>query len=217
MKKYLSFALAVVMMAMYLVFPVMATAQTDSEEEMMEINGVYIPVTATCEQEGTATVYYDFYDSVNDMHYAYYNTEPGEHFAMSGPRTEVFGEGARSVKVVAHEYSFDARFTVNGKNNGITFELPAQTVYLSGHADTRKMANNLITSYDYEDGYEYSIELRQDKFLFPQSATFSGIAGHAISGNVVAKGGTYYLIIHPESEFLYTDDIEGSGTLYYYE
>lgn len=71
MKKYLSFILALVMMATYMVIPTMAVSPVDVEKEVQKINDVYIPTTAERVQEGTATVYYNFYDSVNDMHYAF--------------------------------------------------------------------------------------------------------------------------------------------------
>lgn len=74
MKKYLSFILALVMMATYMVIPTMAVSPVDVEKEVQKINDVYIPTTAERVQEGTATVYYNFYDSVNDMHYAFYNS-----------------------------------------------------------------------------------------------------------------------------------------------
>lgn len=56
MKKYLSFILALVMMATYMVIPTMAVSPVDVEKEVQKINDVYIPTTAERVQEGTATV-----------------------------------------------------------------------------------------------------------------------------------------------------------------
>ena len=216
MKKYLSFILALVMIATYMVIPTMAVSPVDVEKEVQKINDVYIPTTAERVQEGTATVYYNFYDSVNDMHYAFYNSETGEHFAMSGPRHEVVTTAdARAREVVAHEYSFSGRFTINGKDNGHAFTLPGKTVYITGDAALRRMADNTDRTDKYDE-YTYTIEVKQDKFLFPQSKKFTGIAGDGISGSFTAKEDTYYLIITPVDRIEDGDYINGNGKLYYY-
>ena len=221
MKKYLSLLFMLTMVAMYMVCPAMAADVADTGESLQKINDVYIPETAECVQEGTATVYYNFYDSVNDMHYAFYNSETGAHFAMSGPHYEYVvvedgnAESARA-KVVAHDYSFSGTATVNGKHNGVTFELPESTVYLRGDADLRRMADGKIMNDEYEDGYSYTIEIRQDKLLGAQSKKITGTAGDEIYGSIAADGGTYYLIVTPGGRIHDGQLLKGSGSLYYY-
>lgn len=221
MKKYLSLLFMLTMVAMYMVCPAMAVDSVVAGEAVHKINDVYIPETAECEQQGTATVYYNFYDSVNDMHYAFYNSETGEHFAMSGPHYEYVtvddgNKASARAKVVAHDYSFSGGATVNGKHNGITFTLPEDTVYINGDADMVRMADGKIMTDEYEDGYHYTIEVKEDKFLLPQSETFSGLAGDKINGNFAADGGTYYLIITPKDRIHDGQYIVGDGSLYYY-
>lgn len=189
-----------------------------NENGLLEINGVYIPADAECVQEGEFTVYYNFYDPVNDMNYSFYNPETGEHFAISGPRYETVGTGARAIEKTVHKYSFYSRYTVNGKNNGVTFTLPAKKVYIDGSAEIISASTGeVVTDYYDEDGYSYSIEVKEDVFWFPQSKTFSAVAGKNLSGNFTADGGTYYLIINPEDPMEDWHRIKGSGELYYVE
>lgn len=68
----------------------------------------------------------------------------------------------------------------------------------------------------YTNGYNYTIEVKEDVFWFPQSKTFSAVAGESISGSFTADGGTYYLIINPEDSMQSSHRIEGEGELYYY-
>lgn len=83
---------------------------------------------------------------------------------MSGPRHEVVTTAdARAREVVAHEYSFSGRFTINGKDNGHTFTLPGKTVYITGDAALRRMADNTDRTDKYDE-YTYTIEVKQDKF-----------------------------------------------------
>lgn len=220
MKKYLAFVVAFVMVATYMVCPSMAIDIVETDDDVLKINDIYIPMTAESVQEGSSTVFYNFYDYVNDMHYAFYNIETGEHFAMSGPRyvdvSDVTSSGARSSRIVAHYYSFSGRYTINGKDNGVTFTLPADKVYLSGSADIKRYEDDRIVSDEYENGFLYGIEVVQEKFWFPQSVTFDAYAGKPVSENFTAEGGTYYLIIHPGRWTTGSEYIEGNGSLYYY-
>lgn len=214
MKKIMALSLAVLTI-MGLVCPVFATSGSN-EDCLQEVNGVYIPVDAEYSQEGEFTVYYNFYDPVNDMNYSFYNPETGEHFAISGPRYEVVGNGVRAVAKTVHEYSFNSRFTVNGKQNGVTFTLPANKVYIEGNARIIQESTGANVTGNYTNGYDYTIEVKEDVWLFPQSKTFSAVAGNPVSGSFQADGGTYYLIINPEDKLYDSDRIKGSGELYYY-
>lgn len=214
MKKVLVLVLTV-LTVFYLACPAWAASETN-EKEIHEVNGVYIPTDAECVLENGAEVYYNFYDPINDMNYSFYNAETGEHFAISGPRYETVGNGARAVVKTAHKYSFDACFTVNGKNNGVTFTLPAKTVYIYGTAKIIQASTGTDVTNEYSKGYEYTVKVKEDVSLFPQSKTFSAVAGEDLSGSFQADGGTYYLIINPEDELYNSDRIKGSGELYYY-
>ena len=215
MKKHASLIMAIMMMAVYLVFPAMAMDTTDSAEELMEMNGVYIPATATRTQEGSATVYYDFYDSINERHYSFYNTETGEYFAMSPLKTRAVTRGGKSTYINAHDYYFRTNTSTDGSINGIYFELPSDTVYLEGLAEVHKFATGEIVTDEYENGVTYSIQVRENTLLLPQRVTFTGRAGYYITGEFEADGGTYYLFI-TAGKINDWDYIEGSGELYYY-
>lgn len=122
MKRIFAFLLTLTMVATCAVYPAMATNVADMEENVQEVNGVHIPLDATCVQEGNATVYYDFYDSVNHMHYAFYNVVTGEHFAISDPYevdVETDASGARGRKHTAHDYSFSTTSCVYGNLNKV--------------------------------------------------------------------------------------------------
>ena len=210
------------MAAAILVSPAIAANNKNncpSQDLLLQFGNVYVPYDAPQRKENNATIYYDFYDSVNDMHYAYYNSETGEHFAMSGPKcdlvTEVNG-AARKAKTIAHSYSFAGRYTISGKDNGITFELPATTVYLSGEADTENISSGMTTSDNYINGYHYTIAIRQNVVLFPQTKTVSGIAGNSISSNFSSKASRYYLEVTPVDRLEDGEWLVGNGTIYYY-
>ena len=217
MKKVLSIIMAV-LTVMSLACPVWAMVES-KEEELLEINGVYIPADTECVREGEATVYYNFYDPVNDMNYAFFNSETCEHFAISGPQYETVGTGARAVVRTAHNYSFNPCYTVNGKKNGVTFTLPAKTVHIEGNAQIISASTDEVVTDYYDDrgGYNYTIQVKEDVFLFPQSNTFSAVAGEYFDGRIAADGGTYYLIINPEDAMEDWHRIKGSGKLYYVE
>ena len=213
MKKVLAIIMTVLTIVS-LACPVWAMVES-KEEGFQEINGVYIPVDAECVQEDGETVYYNFYDPVNDMNYSFYNPETGEYFAISGPRYETVGNGARAVQKTIHTYKFNSTLTVNGKTNGRTFTLPASKVYIYGNAKIIQESTGTDVTSKY-NGYEYTIKVKEDVFWLPQSKTFSAVAGEPVSGSFQADGGTYYLIINPEDELYNSDRIMGEGELYYY-
>lgn len=216
MKKVSALIVAVVLLVS-VACPVFAAIDIN-KNDLLEINGVYIPVDAECKQEGEAAVYYDFYDPVNDMNYSFYNSVTGEHFAISGPRYVTEGNGARAISKTVHTYSFNCCYTVNGKDNGKTFTLPAEKIYIYGNAQMISAATgeNVTSYYDDVGGYEYTIQVKEDVLWFPQSKKFKTVAGDPISGSFEADGGTYYLIITPNSRMEDWHRIKGSGELYYY-
>lgn len=214
MKRIMALSL-VVLTIMSLACPVFATSGANVDG-LQEVNGVYIPVDAECAQEGEFAVYYNFYDPVNDMNYSFYNPVTGDHFAISGPRNETVGNGARAVTITAHRYSFSSSYTVNGKHNGITFTLPAKKIYIRGNAEIVKEANGENVTDYYEDGYQYTIQVKEDVLLFPQSVKYTCIAGEYVYESFEADGGTYYMIITPKDTMEDWHRIVGSGELYYY-
>ncbi len=204
-----------------MIFPAMAEMQSSYNDKLMEFNGVYIPSNAQYEYECNDIVYYDFYDSVNGMHYAFYNPETGEHFAMSDPKREYIYENTEEKALgkgrtgTAHEYSFETRSEVNGKHNKVTFNVPATELYLSGDAKIKRMSDKADMTQNY-DGYRYTIKVCQDKWVAPQTKTFSGTAGSGISGTLNTKNDAYYLIINAVDRFKTdVDCLYGSGRLYY--
>ena len=216
MKKCLAILFTVILVISSLTMSVSGSTSVNVQAEMLEINGIFIPTTAKCVQEASATVYYDFYDSVNHMHYSFFNVQTGEHFAMSDPIYVDNGNGTRNRSYVAHRYSFNSRYVVNGKDNGITFELPSQTVYIRGNAEIIQTSTGNIVTDQYNGAYEYTIEIREDVLLFPQSIQYTYIAGTTRTEYFTADGGTYYLIINPKDRMEDWHHIEGEGVLFYY-
>lgn len=205
------------------IMPILATEfeQGYSDgEELIQYNDVFIPLkTESSIQEGSV-VYHNFYDSVNGMHYSFYNTETGAHFAISDPKSEhvLIEDNGRAVRArrIAHEYSFSGSLTIDGKDNGVTFNVPSTTLYITGEAETVRASDGKITTSNY-DSYQYSIEVCQDQWLLPANKKFYGIAGQTISGQLETNKDTYYLIITPIDRLADPDNLEGSGTLYYYD
>ena len=222
MKRALSFILATVMVLSFTVCSSMAITNQEVASELPQHSDVHIPQGTSYVTEGNETIFYDFYDDISNMHYAFYNSKTGEHFAMSGPQYEYIdsndvGVNVRATRKVAHNYSFSGRYEINGKNNGYTFELPADTIFILGSAETRMMATDDITTDEYEDGYNYTVKVCQDSFLFPQQETFATKAGESLYKDFEAKNGTYYLVIIPNDRLNDGDYLKGSGKLYYYE
>lgn len=218
MKKVLVLILTV-LMVFNLTCSAWAASETN-EKELHEVNGVYIPADAECILENGAEIYNNFYDPINDMNYSFYNAETGEHFAISGPQYETIGNGARATLKVVHNYSFKTSNMTDGSINQKFFTLPANKVYIYGtaevvHAGSNSSDDEFLTDY-YPGGIDYSIEISEDTFWFPNSKTFSTTAGEYIYETFTMDAGTYYMVINVLDHLESWHTLKGSGQLYYY-